>query len=388
MDKKRLEQLQKDMAFLGKEVIRFDREDVPRLLKKTYADKLKGKNCIYFLGSAASGSAIAFHTIKCLKTYSLENDHWISSVAGFIVQLNGTRLLVDPGPFVLQQIHDGNIDPRLIDAVLISHHHADHNVEQALMNVISAAGKRNTDFELIGDKTAIEGFRYNTSRATTIVVPEPLDLFHEKMLKGGKGIVLSPGKKHRVKNIEITAAPATDVELKYKGKSVAYSIGFRFKTNSLTIGYFADSTPFKLSEEYRYAYHPTKEKSIESIPELNKSLVMKYGNCDVLIINMNSIFDSLRPYRKMGIDGAREVLLYLKSIKQEPKLAILHHWGYNTGLTTPKIKKILKREKCRNVREFAAKYIQEVTGIRTVASHDLSLLQILGKSKYKWHHEY
>ncbi|MBW3012003.1 hypothetical protein KY311_02375, partial [Candidatus Woesearchaeota archaeon] len=76
MDKKRIEQLQADFDFLGKEVVKFDRESIPKLLKKTYSDKLQGKNCIYFLGSAASGSAIAFHTIKTLKTYSLENDHW------------------------------------------------------------------------------------------------------------------------------------------------------------------------------------------------------------------------------------------------------------------------------------------------------------------------
>ncbi len=378
-------QLEKDVMKLGDDMREYDSNIISPLLTQPVKDKISNKEGVYFLGSAGSTPSFIFHTIDHLKKFTHKNHKYVSAVAGFIISLNNTRLLVDPGPHFTEQIRDSAVDPRWVNAIVVSHVHSDHMFSMGDFEICTS--RRKNSLDLISNHTVIEGFRILRNDRVVSIIPKHLDYFHEKMLKSKKGITLTPGRSTKINNVKIKAVHATDVETSIGDKHLCNSLGFIFSSKGKSIGYFADSTPYLLKDEDRAGY-AKKINTITEKPKLNKKLIKEYAGVDVLIINIGGALASKKnPYRKMGAQGAIDVINYLKSIKKAPKLVILNHWWYHMGMHNKDIDKIYKREKVTNFKDLVAKYVKAETKVKTIASHDLTFLQ-MNKNGFSWKNPY
>ncbi|MEM5871706.1 MAG: MBL fold metallo-hydrolase [Candidatus Aenigmatarchaeota archaeon] len=137
--------------------------------------------------------------------------------------------------------------------------------------------------------------------------------FHLKLLERYE--VLNPGEKTKIGNIEIIATPTKHGEKK--------GLGFVFR-GSKTLGYAGDGEYFEGQERY-------------------------FEGCDYLILNV------LRPRNNewpehMSTDQATKLIEKVK-----PKIAILQHFGILMVKANP---------------EKEAKWIEEKTGVKTIAAKD------------------
>jgi len=154
--------------------------------------------------------------------------------------------------------------------------------------------------------------------------------FHLRLLERYK--VLKPGDKIKVGDIEITATPAKHRE--------DQALGFVFR-GSKSVGYAGDGE-----------YYPGMEKHFEG--------------CDCLILNV------LRPRSAnwpghMNTAQAKELISKVK-----PKLAIIQHFGMLMIKANP---------------EKEAQWIEEQTGVKTIAAKDGMKLDMNNTPRYgleKW----
>ena len=112
-----LYQLEKDIYRLGHLINDWEENTVKPLLVNPMIDKLRGKNGVYFLGTAGSMPAFIFHTIDHLRRFTDDNNHFLRAVAGFFVELDGTRILIDPGPHFTEQIRSSKLALRRRETV-------------------------------------------------------------------------------------------------------------------------------------------------------------------------------------------------------------------------------------------------------------------------------
>jgi phosphoribosyl 1,2-cyclic phosphodiesterase len=228
----------------------------------------------------------------------------IRASGGFIVEMDGEMLHIDPGPGALVRARQYGIDLRKLTAVLISHAHTDHYTDAEIIVEAMTDGTRKKRGVLIGNAFAIKG----GENYRPAVSP-----FHMKLLDRCE--IIEAGKKTKIGNVEITATPAKHGESK--------ALGFVFR-GSKTLGYTGDGEYFEGMEKY-------------------------FEGCDYLVLNV------LRPRgnkwpEHMNSDEAAKLIAKVK-----PKLAIIQHFGMYM---------------LRAVPEREAKWIEQKTGVRTIATRD------------------
>jgi ribonuclease BN (tRNA processing enzyme) len=177
-------------------------------------ESIPPKNSVTFLGS---GGARFMMISQKLATGGL----WFN--------LDGTDLLVDPGPGCITQVARQNFQAEQLDAILLSHRHLDHSADVNIMVEAMVRGGFHP-----------HGYLYAPADA---LVQESVILQYLRDLLDGV-IILSEGRTYRIGGIEI------EIPLRHHHGVETY--GFRFRVENRTVAYVADTKYFQaLASSYR-----------------------------------------------------------------------------------------------------------------------------------------
>ena len=200
------------------------------------------------------------------------------ATGGFIVEMDGEMIHVDPGPGALVRAAQNKINLRKLTGIIITHTHPDHSTDAEVVTEAMTLGTKKKRGILIGNeytfKSSIKGHyvpvfcKYHLNA---------LEKYHS----------LKPGQSANIGNVKISA-----VKTKHRDSK---AIGIIFE-GSEKIGYTSDTEYFKGLEDY-------------------------YRGCDYLIVNC------LRPRNDgwpdhMNINDAEKLIRNVK-----PKVAIITHVG-------------------------------------------------------------
>ena len=201
------------------------------------------------------------------------------ATGGFVINVNGKQIHVDPGPGAIVRAAQFGVDIRDTDIILVSHFHVDHsNDVNAIINAITFGGK---------EKKGI---------LVTSELNEMSNLTHFHMNAVKKCFQFKQGDKTEVNKIIIKA---TKTE-----RHNTCDIGYKIFTPDFVLGYTSDTSFFpKLIDEFK--------------------------GCDILIVN------TLKPkgMKLKGHMNSDDVIKLLKGVK--PKLAILQHFGSSMLKSNP-----------------------------------------------------
>ncbi len=229
----------------------------------------------------------------------------IRASGGFILQTDNLQIHVDPGPGALNKAREYGLNIRANDALLVSHNHLGHcNDLNAVIDAMTLSGLDKKGV-LITNSTIVNGADNYQPYLTN---------YHKSCLE--KIIVLKPGQKVGIENIEIHATFAQHSE--------PNTIGFKIITPRFILGYTSDTN-----------YH--------------KELVQAFENTNILIINTVLPGDQKSDY----LLNKEKTIKLIEKIK--PKLAIIQHFGFE----------MLKADPLLEARD-----IQHTTHIQTIAAKD------------------
>jgi len=172
-------------------------------------------NSIIFLGSGGGRVVIA---------------HQYRGTGGFVINVDGQQIHVDPGPGALSAAAEYNINTQATDIIFVSHEHIDHaNDINAIIAAITLDGVRNTRGTLLAPSSITQKGGWLLPR-------------YKNLLK--QTINIKPGDKKEIGNLifEIT-------ETRHDAKDC---VGFKLHAPSCTIGYTSDTKYFqRLGKIYR-----------------------------------------------------------------------------------------------------------------------------------------
>ncbi len=226
---------------------------------------------------------------------------------GLWLNLDGTEILVDPGPGCIVQSTKRKLKAEKLSAIILSHRHLDHSADVNIMvEAMTQSGFKRHGW-LFAPADALE--------------TEPVIFSYLKdYLEGVE--VLQEGKSYSVGNISFTT-PVRHIHL-------VETYGMVFRTANHTFSYIADSRYFD-------------------------GLCQHYGG-ELLIINVvflepRSPSDrSFMPIDHLSVPDAEHIIMELK-----PKVAILTHFGMTMWRAKP---------------WQIAQRLTEKTGVKVIAARD------------------
>lgn len=196
---------------------------------------------------------------------------------GFVLELAGEKMHVDPGPGTLIKAKEYRVDLCDVTGVFVSHRHQDHMNDALVLIESMTRGATKKRGLFASTRSVIKGDKDH---------PSILDSFHSGVLKRLE--VLKPGRSIKLGKVKVTATPTRHRE--------GDEIGFVFEGDGLKIGYTGDGEYFTGMEKH-------------------------FMKCDYLIMNV------LRPRNDswpghMNSEGAA---MLIKGAS--PKTAIMQHFG-------------------------------------------------------------
>jgi ribonuclease BN (tRNA processing enzyme) len=198
---------------------------------------------------------------------------------GIWLNLNGTEILLDPGPGCIVQSTKRKLRADKLSAIILSHRHLDHAADTNIMIEAMTEG---------GFKPRGRLFAPADALGTEPVVFSYLRDFLD-------GIeILQEGKSYSIGNVSF------DTPIRHIHPVETY--GMRFKTGEHTFSYIADSRYFD-------------------------GLCQNYGG-ELLIINV--VFLEPRPIDHLSVSDAEHIIRELK-----PRVAILTHFGMSMWRAKP-----------------------------------------------------
>lgn len=218
-------------------------------------------NRIVFLGTGGGGAG--FMSRQVLAT------------GGKYVELDGVKMIIDPGPGTLVYSNYVGVDLESIDGVLLSHLHPDHSTDvNAVLDGIEQ------DHFLIAENSCLK-----PSKDYYPCVSK----YHQKSTK--YLFPAKPGQKIKIAGLAIRTV---------KAEHYSPCVGFRID-GTKSIGYASDGS-----------YHPRQSKF--------------FSGCDVLVLNpLVPTGEKSWPHGHLSID---DVVPMLKKMKKKPRLTVLQHFGF------------------------------------------------------------
>lgn len=215
-----------------------------------------------FLGTAGARYAVA--------TQLRHSGGLVWNVAGF-------TLWVDPGPGALVRALSSRppVDPRRVDALLVSHRHLDHTGDATAVLEAMTEGGRSRRGTLLAPLDALE---------SEPVVARYAQLFPDRRL------VLAEGT-------EFELAPGLVLSSPLSHDHGVETYGYRIRTPRLTVG------------------HVTDTFWMDALPEA-------YGGLDLLVVNATRLKGGNRELLHLGWDDAERLVSAAR-----PRAAILTHFG-------------------------------------------------------------
>jgi ribonuclease BN (tRNA processing enzyme) len=229
-------------------------------------DSSGATNTITFLGTAGARFMVS-------KQLAASGGMWLN--------LNGTQVLIDPGPGCIVQTTKRKLNAEKLSAIIISHRHLDHAADANVMVEAMTGGgfKRHGRLFLPADA----------------LTPEPVIFSYLKSYVEGI-TVMEPEKTYEIGNISFKTSA--------KHVHPVETYGMVFTSAGQTIGYISDTLYFD-------------------------GLAANYTGSDLIIINM-VLTEPRPPVAHLSVADA-EILI--KEIK--PKIAILSHFGMHVWQARP-----------------------------------------------------
>jgi len=198
------------------------------------------------------------------------------ATGGWILEMDGEMLHIDPGPGALVRAKEYGVDLRRLTGLLISHCHPDHYTDAEFVAVAMTKYAKANRGVIIGSRRVILGGNGFNPIFTKYILD-----------RVNRHVVMDAGDSAKIGKIEIKASPTKHRE--------ADGIGFLFR-GSKTIGYPSDGEYFRGQEKH-------------------------FRGCDCLVLNC------LRPRGEtwpehMNTEQAKKLVE-----KTQPKLAVLQHFG-------------------------------------------------------------
>lgn len=225
----------------------------------------KLSNYILFLGTAGARIMVSAQ---------------ILASGGMWLDLEGTQILLDPGPGCIVQSTKRKLDPKKLDAIILSHRHLDHSGDVNIMIEAMTEGGFKKRGVVFAPEDALED---------DPVILRYLRGFPERIE------VLREGGRYSVKNVAFT----TPVRHIHEGETY----GFVFETPRYTFSYIPDT------------------KYFEDLP-------LHYRG-QLLIINVVRLEPS-GPLKHLSAPEAGKIIAAIK-----PKVAILNHFGMTMWRARP-----------------------------------------------------
>lgn len=196
----------------------------------------------------------------------------ILASGGMWLEMDGTEMLIDPGPGALVQAAKRKLDPTRLSAIVLSHKHLDHSGDvNAMIEAMTEGGTRRRGQVFCPGDALDEDpvvFRYLCN------FPEKINILEE-------------GGKYRIDGI------ALETPLRHRHGVETYGIVFRSAKH--TMSYIPDSLYFE---------------------ELGK----RYQG-DLIVINVVR-FQPGGPFQHLSLEDAARIIAQIR-----PKVAILTHFG-------------------------------------------------------------
>ncbi|MDD5289088.1 MAG: MBL fold metallo-hydrolase [Dehalococcoidales bacterium] len=226
---------------------------------------------------------------------------------GIWFNLDGTQLLMDPGPGSIVQVTKRKLNPEKLSGIIVSHRHLDHSADVNVMTEAMTQGGFKKQGILFAPRDAIE--------------TEPI-LFNylKRSLEGIE--ILEEGKTYYIGKISFTT-PVRHIHM-------VENYGMVFRTEKHSIAYITDTRYFEGLADY---YHG-----------------------DLLMLNLTFLEPHKIPQKPgMPLDhlSVPDAELLIKEIK--PKTAILTHFGMGIWRAKPWL---------------VAEQLTEKTGIKVIAARD------------------
>jgi ribonuclease BN (tRNA processing enzyme) len=231
----------------------------------------------------------------------------ILASGGIWLDLNGTELLIDPGPGCIVQVTKRKLKPEKLSGIILSHRHLDHSADMNVMVEAMTQGGHRRHGRLFAPADALEG--------------EPVIFSYLRSYLDGIE-VLHEGGEYTVGNVSFTTP------VRHMHRTETY--GMVFKTAKHTFSYIADTKFFE-------------------------DLKLHYGG-DLLIINLVFLEprpasdNPLTPADHLAVPDAERIIREMK-----PKAAILTHFGMSVWRAKPWL---------------IAERLTEQTGVRVIAARD------------------
>jgi len=215
------------------------------------------QNTLTFLGTAGARFMVS-------KQLAASGGMWLS--------LNGTDILIDPGPGAIVQVNKRKLNPEKLKAIILSHRHLDHSGDTNVMVEAMTDGGFHRHGLVFAPSDAFD--------------KEPILFSYLKRFLDGS-VILEAGKSYEAGGVTFSTP------IKHLHPVETY--GLVFKGEDYNFAYVADTLYFK---------------ELESIYK-----------CDMLILNM--VFTHpLPPVQHLNVQDVERII---KEIK--PKVALLNHFG-------------------------------------------------------------
>jgi ribonuclease BN (tRNA processing enzyme) len=205
----------------------------------------------------------------------------LAASGGLWLNLNGTELMIDPGPGAIVQVNKRKLNPEKLKAIILSHRHLDHSGDTNVMVEAMTDGGFHRHGLVFAPSDAFD--------------KEPVLFSYLKKYLDGT-VTLEAGQSYNVNGV------AFSTPVKHLHSVETY--GLVFKSADYNFAYVTDTLYFK---------------------ELKN-----YYTCDMLILNM--VFT--RPIGNVQHLNVGDVETLLKEIK--PKVALLSHFGMMVWEANPR----------------------------------------------------
>ena len=195
---------------------------------------------------------------------------------GMWLDLDGKKILLDPGPGSLMRCVELGLAPGKLDCIVLSHKHIDHSNDINIMIEAMSGGSFRPRGVLIAPRDALEG-------------NDPVVLRYVRTYIRNNIKILEKGARFSLDGVGIAAAvPMVHADVE--------AFGLKFAFAGKVLGYITDT------------------KYFSSLPDAFKG-------CDFLIVNMVRMTHDVRFEHLIPED----VIRVLKAAR--PKVAILNHFG-------------------------------------------------------------
>ncbi len=235
----------------------------------------------------------------------------VRSTGGMLIEHDGGRLNVDPGPGALVQMHRIHYDVCTTKSMIVSHCHPDHYSDAECVAEGMSHGGWEKKGHIYGSPTVIEG----QGGLGPCISP-----YHLRIVEGYQ--VFRPG--------DVLDIDGLKVDIKHAKHSDPTNVGFVFHTDHGTVSYVSDT-------------------------EFTEDIAKQYVGTRVLILPVTTPMGNRIKYHLCTDDAIK----FIDIVK--PELAIFIHLGV-----------VILRRGADN----EAKLTEKATGIRTIAAHDLMILDV------------